>query len=1197
MNNGTKEADHRIKQALIDKLIELDLSGLALQYLPDSIGQLTQLQILNLSNNHLQQLPVTLLKLKKLKQLYLHGNIALNIPCKILGATWQEVIQKKAHIANPVRILDYYFRIHAAQRPLNEVKLILVGRGGVGKTSLVKKLLINQYETNENATEGIAISEWQLELRESETIRVNLWDFGGQEIMHATFQFFLTQRSLYLLVLAGDQSGEDADAEYWLKLIECYGTEVDGNTAPVIIVLNKSSVNPFDLNRQELIRKYSFITGFLVTDCNTGIGIEALRAVIEQQIERLPYVRAAFPSSWFAVKDKLAGTLDNFISFAEFRALCKEAGVNEPEAQDVLATHMHNLGFALNYKDDPRLRDTYVLNPRWVMSGVYALLNDPMLLQQNGELRFDDVARILDSVRYPRRMQRFLLNLMQKFELSFAISNYDTHYLIPELLGKQEPKEALNFKLSECLIFEYHYPMMPEGLLSRFIVRTHSMSENRPRWRTGVILEFEGNRALVRADLAEKRVFIAVEGPVESRRRLLAVIRSDFEQIHASIIKLSPKEVVPIPGIPDVSVSYLELLAFEKVGIKDFPKAYNGGILHFDVQHLLNGVDLAGTRKQNERKSDTPKVNIFLSYSHKDEYFRNKLATHLKILERIDIIDQWNDRNIDLSDQWKNAIDENLECADIILLLVSADFIASDYCWEKEIKRAIERHNAGEATVIPIIIRDVNWRHTPFAAFQALPMDAKPVSLWANEDTAWKNISSGIESVVNKITAPILIQKNQNPLFISRIHIQGIRCFKDLDLHFDSEKSINSFILLFGDNGTGKTTLLRCIAIGLSDDIAASGLINVLQGDMLREGYEKGKIIIEMASESNQLYRITTILSRNENGMEIQQETEPKHFSRDRIFICGYGAARRGLGSQDYQSYLIQHSVTTLFNYDTNLQNPELIFRRIEAKGVDTKLLLSKIDAILMLEPGDTIIQSGIKINGSWGNFISIGALGDGFQASLGWIADLLGWSLFYNPESLLTGISGIVLIDELEQHLHPQWQREIIRLLHEQFPKIQFIVTSHSPMCALGTTALPEDLSKIIHLNQTDNHVDATDINIPKSQRADQVLTSNLFGLYSASGFDVSSDIQRFSQLIKNTNKSVADQFELNEITARLDRVLSPYENDIAMRIEKAVDKVLQRELEDMIRSGKLPKAALDYQIKNSLNKVLFPGGKNDKN
>src|SRR5207253_2478154 len=110
-----------------------------------------------------------------------------------------------------------------------------------------------------------------------------------------------------------------------------------------------------------------------------------------------------------------------------------------------------------------------------------------------------------------------------------------------------------------CLGFEYHYPILPEGLISRFIVRSHIMSEGRPRWRSGVILQFEGCRALVKSDMHDKLVEVLVDGPVGNRRRLLAVIRSDFDRIHASIQELKPQAMVPVPGQPKHVIDYQKL--------------------------------------------------------------------------------------------------------------------------------------------------------------------------------------------------------------------------------------------------------------------------------------------------------------------------------------------------------------------------------------------------------------------------------------------------------------------------------------------------------------------------------------------------------------------------------------------------------------------------------------------------------------
>jgi internalin A len=147
----------------------------------------------------------------------------------------------------------------------------------------------------------------------------------------------------------------------------------------------------------------------------------------------------------------------------------------------------------------------------------------------------------------------------------------------------------------------------------------------------------------------------------------------------------------------------------------------------------------------------TQAVRLFYSYAHKDESLRNELETHLKLLQRQGRIESWHDRDIEAGDEWKRKIDDNLERADIILLLVSADFIASDYCYEKEMTRALERHEKNEARVIPVIVRDVNWRNAPFAKLQALPKDGLAVTKWPDKDSAWRNVSEGIEKVVSQM--------------------------------------------------------------------------------------------------------------------------------------------------------------------------------------------------------------------------------------------------------------------------------------------------------------------------------------------------------------------------------------------------------------------------------------------------------------
>jgi hypothetical protein len=142
-------------------------------------------------------------------------------------------------------------------------------------------------------------------------------------------------------------------------------------------------------------------------------------------------------------------------------------------------------------------------------------------------------------------------------------------------------------------------------------------------------------------------------------------------------------------------------------------------------------------------------LEIFFSYSHKDQDLRDQLETHLSLLKNQKFISSWHDRKIIAGTEWAGEIDAHLNTAQIILLLISADFLASAYCYDIEVKRAMERHNAGEACVIPIILRYCEWHSAPFGKLQALPTDGKPVDSrhWYNKDEAFQNITvNGPES-------------------------------------------------------------------------------------------------------------------------------------------------------------------------------------------------------------------------------------------------------------------------------------------------------------------------------------------------------------------------------------------------------------------------------------------------------------------
>ncbi len=572
-------------------LSKLDLGDNQLTTLPSTIGQLTALQYLGLDSNKLTALPQEISRLTSLRQFFLHDNSSFPFPPEIIG----NPNEPQAIIRG---WLDY---LSGRTRPLNEIKLVLVGEGSVGKTSLVNRLLYDTFDPNSGKTEGIAIHRWfppSIPLQGGKKmgqIRVNVWDFGGQEIMHATHQFFLTKRTLYVLVLDSRYSEAENRLDYWLTLIRSFGGD-----SPILMVGNKIDQHPLDIDRRGLLAKHPTIQAILDTSCATGAGIPELRAAIAGQIARLPHVADPLVNTWFEVKAQLE-TLDaDYIPYTDYVRLCCEKNVDNPDSQRVLLGFLHDLGVVFHFPD-PRLETTNILNPEWVTQGVYRILNTRLPFAEPGILTWEMLACILDDEVYAEK-RMFIVDMMQKFELCYELPDRKDTFLIPDLLPKEAPDTGV---WSDALAFEIHYPVLPGSILTRLIVRMHRLIKERIAWRTGVLLACDGNEALIKTDLAANRLTIAVRGPGAGRRELLTRIREHLDPIHVSLVGLQADEKVPVPGHPNIPpVDYKWLRKLEWRGHKEFiPPGLEDPI---SVSTLLDGVELPAARREQEtRGGDT----------------------------------------------------------------------------------------------------------------------------------------------------------------------------------------------------------------------------------------------------------------------------------------------------------------------------------------------------------------------------------------------------------------------------------------------------------------------------------------------------------------------------------------------------------------------------------------------------------------
>jgi internalin A len=465
----------------------------------------------------------------------------------------------------PQEILDYYFSTRGDEGvALREMKLIVVGWGKAGKTTLVKRLSGLDMDPTEQETHGITIQPLTLHCDDGD-LKARVWDFGGQHVLHAMHEFFLTARSLYLLVIEQRGDRAEADAKYWLQLIRSYAPK-----APVVVALNKSRGVERQIDKETLERTYGPIIAWVPTEClpeeecpGASQTITTLRNALTAAAEEdtMPEPRRRFPRKWVGIKDWLED-LDkagiNFLDYETFSRECAKRGEPNPQKQAEVAALMHDLGVAMNYARDERLRDTTVLRPDWLANGIYAILRANLLVpgkalapdavltaEKLGEIysvAAQAPVKMLEAEDYPTEKWSFLLQLMNLFQLSFPINEAGSSQLCPTLLGAEPPPETDEPQGADTARLRYEFEVVPAPLLPRFMVRTFSLIAPSKLWQRGAILRYPGARARVWTTAEEKYLFVTLAGPEAERQELLAIIRSTLMELFSEYRDLKVTE-------------------------------------------------------------------------------------------------------------------------------------------------------------------------------------------------------------------------------------------------------------------------------------------------------------------------------------------------------------------------------------------------------------------------------------------------------------------------------------------------------------------------------------------------------------------------------------------------------------------------------------------------------------------------------
>ena len=656
-------------------------------------------------------------------------------------------------------------------------------------------------EGKTESTEGIVISQqhykenWEEHERE---FTLNIWDFGGQEVYHATHQFFLTQRSLYLLVWDSRKDTRQSGFDYWLNIIRLLG-----NNSPVLLVKNVFDKRDISIAESQWRQSFENLQEFLTINCGkpNKKAMKKLWRSIKHHIGNLGHIGVVWGKDRLEVRRALEEKAEErpFIGLEAYLDICREVGeiADEKEAAR-LSDYLHHLGVILHFQDDDYLNQTVILRPEWGTAAVYKILDDPVLQKRNGLLYYEDLeARIWGkddashrwkAADYPVRKYPTLLRLMHRFELCFPIQDSKgRQYIVPELLKADEP-EGLDKKPFEgstaehpILQFVFDYPVfMPKGIITRFMVRLYPFIEGENYWRRGVWMHYPRHdaRATIVQNDVEKRIYIRTIG--RDRKILLGIIRQHLRAINATFSEqLKVNEWIPCNCSECLHASkphfftHEQIENYQKNGIPRI-RCEKGRLEEVLVSQLVNDISSSvgssrmgdfdsrdfdsrdfytGEEEFENRARDIPipPPKVFIAYEDNDHAYLEELSKHLSGFKRSGKLQTWSTKDLLAGTHKRQKLGEELQKADLILLLISSDFMSSDLCMELMLKAAMQKNKEGSAWVVPIYVRPCKCDETLFNGLQPLPnAPNKPeyVSEWKSSDLAWLNVVNGIEKVL-----------------------------------------------------------------------------------------------------------------------------------------------------------------------------------------------------------------------------------------------------------------------------------------------------------------------------------------------------------------------------------------------------------------------------------------------------------------
>lgn len=504
----------------LKKLTVLCIDHCRLTSLPEWLGELTELEQLYLTNNHLTDLPTSLGRLSNLKRFELEGN-CLNPD---FAAAYEQ---------GPKAVLEFLRERSVEEVVLHEAKLVLVGEGAVGKSTLLAALRGEKWVKNRDSTHGVEIKSVTMTDPESGTeLTLNGWDFGGQTVYRPTHQLFFSAPAVYLVVWKPREGAQQNFVEYWIKLIKHRA----GPDAKVLVVATHGGPKQRqpDIDKQEIRDKFGADTvlGFFHVDSKPDaktrapIGIDNLREEIARVAAGLPEMGRKVPAKWQRVRQALTETKKAYLPYDEFLSVCAKHEMNAEQAEVFVAVS-HTLGHLIHYGYDSQLRDIVILKPDWLAKAISFVLDDKETREKHGLVDKKHLRRLWNDPerdpndRYATPLHDVFTRLMARFDLSYRVvdpsreKRSDTilvAQLVPDTQPKTlpdwgaEPQKGDRQQVQICRIVERRSgnTATAEGLFYQLIVRLHKYSlgrshyEDSVHWQRGLMLDDDYNgRALL----------------------------------------------------------------------------------------------------------------------------------------------------------------------------------------------------------------------------------------------------------------------------------------------------------------------------------------------------------------------------------------------------------------------------------------------------------------------------------------------------------------------------------------------------------------------------------------------------------------------------------------------------------------------------------------------------------------------------